>query len=383
MSKLDLILTRVIAVAVLPFVVFGARSIGQVEMPELGDLRMNEIQVIGTHNSFKKLPEAQYLAGMRAFYADADEIDYGHLPLRDQLALGVRNLELDVYYDPEGGRYAEPLGLRMMAMRGGDPMPFDPEGELDTPGLKVLHEADFDFRTHHYTLEDALAAVRAWSEANRDHVPVMVTMNLKEGKLPLPGAVEAVPFDAAALDMLDRVISEGLGEDLLLTPDRLRGEQGSVRDAIARDAGGAWPTVDDVRGRFYFVVEMNERMRGEYLRPEEGRPPLDGRVTFPASRSLDDPWAAFFVMNSPPSDEVRIRSAVAAGFIVRTRADSNTAEMRAGDYRRFAAAKRSGAQVITTDYPVPDLRHNPEFSIRFSSEESEHPFIRRRPEVGF
>ena len=32
----------------------------------------------------------------------ADALDYFHLPLAKQLHLGMRQLELDVFYDPEG-----------------------------------------------------------------------------------------------------------------------------------------------------------------------------------------------------------------------------------------------------------------------------------------
>ena len=45
-----------------------------------------------------------------------------------------------------------------------------------------------------------------------------------------------------------------------------------------------------------------------------------------------------------------------AGYYVRTRADADTKEARAGDYSRWRAALISGAQIISTDYYVPDAR---------------------------
>lgn len=68
--------------------------------------------------------------------------------------------------------------------------------------------------------------------------------------------------------------------------------------------------------------------------------------------------AAYFTINSPIRDQERIRAAVKAGFMVRTRADANTMEARHNDTTRRAAAFSSGAQYVSTDYYVP----RPEFS---------------------
>ena len=52
-----------------------------------------------------------------------------------------------------------------------------------------------------------------------------------------------------------------------------------------------------------------------------------------------------------------IQELVAQGFIVRTRADGDTVEARTGDTTKRDAAIESGAQFVSTDYPVP----NPDF----------------------
>ena len=41
-----------------------------------------------------------------------------------------------------------------------------------------------------------------------DHLPVLVLLNLKEGGLKVPGAVDAPVFDAAAMGGAIRVVSE-------------------------------------------------------------------------------------------------------------------------------------------------------------------------------
>jgi hypothetical protein len=75
-------------------------------------VRLNQIQVLGTHNSYHLAPEPPMLA---ALGPRARDIEYSHRPLTEQLsALGVRKFELDVFADPEGGRFAEPAAFRMV-----------------------------------------------------------------------------------------------------------------------------------------------------------------------------------------------------------------------------------------------------------------------------
>jgi hypothetical protein len=71
------------------------------------------------------------------------------------------------------------------------------------------------------------------------------------------------------------------------------------------------------------------------------------------------------IINDPQRDGDRIRDLVRAGYIVRTRADAGTREARAEDRSRFEAAKASGAQVITTDYPIPDRKMSDRYVVRF------------------
>jgi hypothetical protein len=40
-----------------------------------------------------------------------NKIDYEHLPVVTQLDMGLRNLEIDIYHDEKGEKYAHPKGL--------------------------------------------------------------------------------------------------------------------------------------------------------------------------------------------------------------------------------------------------------------------------------
>jgi hypothetical protein len=91
----------------------------------------------------------------------ADGLAYDHPPLRAQLEAGLRSLEIDVYHDPQGGRFLNPAGYRALTAAGvNDPAPHDRTG-LERPGFKVLHIADVDVRSHCPTLQACLAEIRA------------------------------------------------------------------------------------------------------------------------------------------------------------------------------------------------------------------------------
>ena len=62
--------------------------------------------------------------------------------------LGIRQIELDVYADPTGGKYAKPLGPKLVADADLPEVPHhDPDGTLLKPGLKILHAPDVDYLT--------------------------------------------------------------------------------------------------------------------------------------------------------------------------------------------------------------------------------------------
>ena len=79
----------------------------------------------------------------------------------------------------------------------------------------------------------------------------------------------------------------------------------------------------------------------------------------------DHPAAAFLILNDPVGQAARIREAVEAGYIVRTRADADTREARTGDMTRRDAAFATGAQFVSTDYYRADPRFKTGYEVRF------------------
>src|SRR5512133_656685 len=79
-------------------------------------VRMNQIQFIGTHNSYHAGLAPGEMAVLRKQNAQtAESLAYRHPSLEAQLDAGVRQLELDIYGDAKGGLFADPLFLRLSA----------------------------------------------------------------------------------------------------------------------------------------------------------------------------------------------------------------------------------------------------------------------------
>ena len=84
-----------------------------------------------------------------------------------------------------------------------------------------------------------------------------------------------------------------------------------------------------------------------------GHPNLEGRVMFPAS-TPGAPDAAFVQFQDPRTpDAAAIPDLVRQGYLVRTRADLPVTTPTTGDVTQRDAAFASGAQIVSTDYPVP------------------------------
>ncbi|WP_435005080.1 phosphatidylinositol-specific phospholipase C1-like protein [Tundrisphaera lichenicola] len=330
-------------------------------------VRLNQIQVIGTHNSYHVAP-APSISGLigAASQTAADALDYTHRPLPEQFSdLGIRQIELDLFADPRGGHYAEPTARKILKGLGKDPGP-DPDegGKLQKPGLKIFHVQDVDYRSTVSTFADALLQVRDWSNDHPRHVPILVLIETKDDPIPaLP--TRPIPFGLEELESIDGEIRAIFEPSRLLTPDDLRGDHASLLEAI--QARG-WPELDEVRGKVYFALDDEGALRDRYL---DGHPALQGRVLF-VSVEPDHPAAAWMKVNDPVRDFDRIQRLVQQGFLVRTRADADTQESRKNDPSRREKALASGAQFVSTDFPEPRLELSP-YQVRLPARAAARP----------
>lgn len=305
-------------------------------------LKLNEIQVMGTHNSFHIEPPADELAQLSALDAEqAKQRQYTHPDLTTQLGeQKIRQIELDVFADSKGGLYSDPAFAASDA--GGDPA-------MGEPGTKVLHEQDVDYHSVCPTLVSCLDEVKAWSDANPQHVPVAVNIQFKDGPLIFDVPDQAVPekWTSEAMDGLDDEIRSVFDDDQIITPDDVRGDHATLEEAVlAKD----WPTLGATRGKVMFLMINPEPYRSIYL---EGHDGLEGRILF-TNAEPGQPDASYVGLDDPIADGRRITELVEQGYLVRTRADADGTDAETDDTTRLDAALASGAQWVSTDYPGPD-----------------------------
>lgn len=230
--------------------------------------------------------------------------DYTHSPLPDQLDLGMRQFELDLYIDAAG------------------------------EGYDVFHIVNLDQGTTCARLDECLRQIKRWSDDHRAHHPIAVMLELKD------------PFDPASagavLDLVDEVIASVWPADRLVTPDLVRGDAADLRTALAENG---WPTLGELRGRALFWIHSGADFRDAYTR---GGTSLQGRPAFVRAEA-DAPYAAVRVLDDPIGDAAAIAEAVSANMLVRTRIDVLGDDGFAIDPDKLDAALTSGAHFLSTD----------------------------------
>jgi hypothetical protein len=100
-----------------------------------------------------------------------------------------------------------------------------------------------------------------------------------------------------------------------------------------------------------FALDNGGSVQSTYL---TGHPSAQGRVLFPTGSPPGNPETAMIKYNDPIGDFDEIQAAVAAGYLVRTRADADPRQQNPNLFADRDQALASGAQFVSTDYPVPD-----------------------------
>jgi hypothetical protein len=324
------------------FITFASSAVGQAANNHY--VRMNQIQVIGSHNSYHAglaPSEAKLMQARNPKLYPA--LEYRHRPLDQQFSSGIRQIELDIFADSQGGRYAHPAGPAAVAAAGLTKDPeFDPQGVMSEPGFKVMHVQDFDYRSVCQPLTACLTIIREWSRSHPQHLPIYVLLETKQTDLPAQyHATVPEKFTSVTFDALDAEIRSVFPPDEMITPDQVRGEYKTLEEAVLHNN---WPTLATARGKVVFL--MDQRPVGPvYL---EGHPSLRGRVIF-TNAEPGQPDCAFTEENEGSREA--IAALVRKGYLVRTRTDEDTKQARTNDTARREIALASGAQLLSTDYP--------------------------------
>ena len=260
-------------------------------------LRLNQIQIKGTHNSYHVRPRI----------INPPEWNYSLPSLHDQLeTYGIRSFELDVHLS-------------------------DDRDDFEVYHIKFLDEGSTCKR-----FVDCLKAIRDWSNGHRNHFPLFIWIEVKD----ITGGEKI-----ENLSHLEAVIRSYLG-DRLITPDDVKGDFASLREAIERRG---WPLLDDVRGKVMFVLlNTKNRHAQAYTR---GYTSLDKRLMFAkaADDQLDMPWAV--ITHTSATEVKKIHRELADGFIVISTA-CLAGMQNETCLRRREAAIANGVQIIKDDYPA-------------------------------
>jgi hypothetical protein len=307
MNRAALIVVVVLAIDVL--------SLPARELVDVEQLRINQLQFIGTHNSYHVRDPAK---PNRNF----PDWNYSHAPLDAQLDRGIRSFELDLQYR---------------------------KGEF-----QVFHVAQLDEGSTCRTLKEGLETVRKWSDAHPRHLPISFLFELKQEG---PGLDRTIKIpDAAALDRLDGVLRSVFPPERTITPDDVRGRAATLREAVQNSG---WPTLAAARGKVFYILHDEKRERELYTRDH---PSLRGRAMFVRSdESRED--AATLVMDNPRDGD--IPRLVKAGYFIRTRADSGLRTKGPRPLARREAAFASGAQIVSTDFPSGEAPAQTGFVVEF------------------
>lgn len=267
-------------------------------------MRINHIQVKGTHNSYHLKPPGPTI---RAY-------DYSHEPLDVQAGqFDVRQFELDVWWMP------------------GDQ-------------LQVYHN-QYDSRTTCRTLAICLDVLNIWSLENPQHVPLMIWIEPKEWSWTAADSTMIINAQSMLEDIEDEISSSWPAERMI-TPDDVRGNHDDLSTAVTTDG---WPLLEESRGKAMFILLGGGDLRADYL---ADHPNLEGANMFTMS-AKDTPTSAIFSNTDPLGDGEEITALVEAGYIVRSRADdAENGEADNNDTARRDAAFAIGAHSISTDYPA-------------------------------
>ncbi len=292
---------------------FAGNPLARAASPnDVEGLRINQLQFIGTHNSYH----------VRAKPSRFVSLNYSHAPLDVQLERGVRSFELDLH---------------------------DRAGTFE-----VCHIVKIDEGTTCRRLSDGLETVRKWSDAHPGHLPISFLFELKKDGVGFDPRIRK--FDAASLDRLDDVLRSVFPASRCITPDDVRKDAATLREAVEKNG---WPTLAASRGKVFFILHDDGPLRDAYVK---GHASLRGRVMFVRSDETRDD-AATLVLDDPRDPE--IPRLVNAGFFIRTQADADLHTDRPGKPSRLKAALGSGAQIVSTDYPAGEPQAGTGYIVEF------------------
>lgn len=278
----------------------AADSTTDATIPPGDDLRLHHAQVKGTHNSYHLAPALPF---------DASH-EYSHAPLPEQLqSQGVRAFELDVHRTVGGT-------------------------------LEVYHIVGIDAETTCDTLDLCLMEIKGWSDANPEHLPIVVWLELKDD-------TGGQPLDTPeALALLDAAVTSVFPPAQLLTPDDVQGSFPTLRERLQAEG---WPTLGELRGQVLVTILDTDAPAEVYT---SGYTTLAGKPLFVRADSdqLALPWAAIAKLGIDETDAI---AAAHAGNLVIATNVCGAAETDEACFAAREQAQDAGFHMLKDDFPAP------------------------------
>lgn len=295
-------------------------------------IKFNELSFLGTHNSYqtsaieetKKLYDS--LSTLTFGIYNPDAIEFESETLTDQLNCGLRSFEMDIET-------------------------FERDGEIS---FTCMHSPYFEMSTSCYDFSLALKEISMWSDNNPNHLPLTIIIEPKKTFLPLEN-MKFFNIDYALA--LDETLKVNLGEKLFTPADMLRDYESFGEMRAADD----WCKVKDMLGKVVVLLHEGE-VTEEYIAVDSS---VKSQAMFPMLREKDiDRDCASFILSNKPEELLEISEDVIGEkkIMVRTRADKFG---QITDERRENAFA-SGANIISTDYPVRTDSEYGDYIVTFS-----------------
>lgn len=284
-------------------------------------VKLNEIAVMGTHNSYQllgTLPKQGLMKTLQiiSFGLVENKAVFEMDTFTEQLEQGIRNLEIDIET-------------------------VDDEGDVS---FIVTHKAIIDNVSSAYNLAKGLEEIAMWSDNNPGHLPVYLLIEPKDD---VPSINNMKNFSLEYALELDKVLRQVLG-DRLFTPQQVMGDYESFEEM--RKADG-WPTLKESAGKIIVLLHTCD-VTQEYIDTDTS---IKTQAMFPMLLfgDIDKTYASFIIDNDPViASENNKKTVDENNLMVRTRAD---------DYpdfsdERYKSADNCGSHIITTDYPPRSVR---------------------------
>jgi len=272
------------------------------------DYKLNEVQYLATHNSYKGYGSAlgRFFVGLGDSIDEAKAMRYSYHSLTGQLQNGIRSFELDLRY------------------RGND--------------FELTHVPLVDARTNALKFDLALEEIRLYSDNNPEHLPIIVLMEIKDDWMILDPFLNE--YNEGVFLKLDSLISDTFG-DALFGPSDMIEENKPLKQTIQTSG---WPYLDSLLGKVIFVMHPGKFVPMYY---EMDTTLLTQSMFLGVDyNDLDKDYASFVVHNDPNIEA--IQEMVDDGFIVRTRMDANLIQNEENQKN----AVLSGAQMLTSDFTI-------------------------------